>query len=185
MSKISASKFCTVRLKGQPAPHDLAILLDHADELKKRTGVSLNDSEDWAPWADTSYLSEAERKKADIAANIRAIDDVCQQIAFIAGLEDSEYMGYWLGSGERNVAISPLVVLDNEGQFRLCCGTTFVEAILERTYDQEFFDELKGWFKSLDIAVSAKSVGDLQEPSDVADPADLHSELYEHYMAGA
>lgn len=184
MGDISASKFCAVRLKGQPAPHDLAILLNHADKLHKRTGVLLSDSEDWAPWADTSYLSEAERKQPDIAANIRAIDGVCAKIVFIAALEDSEYMGYWIGPNNRTVADSPLVVLDNEGQFHLCCGTTFVEAILERTCDQELFDELKGWFKSLGISVSAQSVDDLQEPTDDHDPTDLHTELYERYLAG-
>lgn len=184
MSEISASKFCAVRLKGQAAPHDLAILLNHAEELRERTGVLLSDSENWAPWADTSYLSEAERKQPDIAANIRAIDGVCAKIAFIAALEDSEHMGYWLGPNNRAVADSPLVVLDNEGQFHFCCGTTFAEAILERIYDQEFFDELKDWFKSLGISVSALSVDNLQEPTDDLDPADIHTELYERYIGG-
>lgn len=177
------NKFCTLRLKGQPAPNDLAVLLNHADELGERTGVVLCDSENWAPWADTSYLSEAELKQPEIAANVRAIDEVCAKIAFVAELEDSEYLGYWLGPDDRAVADSPLVILDNEGQFQLCSGSTFAEAILERTYDQASFDELRDWFKSLGIASSALSIDDLVEHKEDPSPAKMHIALYERYVA--
>ncbi len=182
MNEISTADFSVFRLRGQEAPTDLAILLKHADELREKTGVHLTDSKDWTPWADTSYLSEKERKQHYIAANIQAIANVCKQIAFVGELEDREYLGYWLGPKDRRIADSPLVVFDNEGQFQLCCGTTFAEAILERTYEQEFFDQLKGWFESIGIVVPAKSIDDLKIHEGDPDPAEVHSNLYDRYM---
>ena len=60
--------FSRYRLGGEPTPADVAILLAHPDELFEHTGIELNWKKGWAPWLDTSYLSEAERANPDIAA---------------------------------------------------------------------------------------------------------------------
>ncbi|HZK81676.1 MAG TPA: hypothetical protein VFC46_11425 [Humisphaera sp.] len=174
--------FSKLRLQGEPVPADVKVLLDHNEELFGRTGIRLNWDENWAPWLDTSYLRPEELAKPDIAANIRAISEVCSHIAFVAAHEDAEYYGYWRGIEGRPVSISPLVVLDNEGQFRLCRGTNLVEALLERTYGEERFDELRQWFISIGFSVAPKSMDDLAEPPVSSMPKQLHKSLYSKYL---
>ena len=84
------SQFSRNRLDGESVPDDLKILLPHRDELAERTGIRLEWAEGWAPWLDTSHLSEADRRIPDTMANIRAIEEVCGHIAFVAAAEDEE-----------------------------------------------------------------------------------------------
>jgi hypothetical protein len=147
-------------------PADLAKLLGHADELVDRTGITLHSEPGWAPWADTSYLSAADRANPDIMANVRAIAEVCASIAFVAAHEDDEYIGYWRSPGRRRIADSPLVCLDNEGRFCLCGGSTFAEILLARTDDEADFEEFRDWLRSLGIAVAAESANELAYPAD-------------------
>lgn len=135
----------------------------------------------WAPWLDTSYLGEADRADPDIAANVRAVAAVCQLIAFVAATEDSEYIGYWRGPLGRRVAESFLVVLDNEGQFRISPGHNLAEAILAHSSG---FDEVRDWLRSLGIAVRWETDDEMTWPEEEHDPVKLHEELYHRYLAG-
>ena len=173
--------FSTHRLGAEAVPPDLLVLLQNADALRQRTGIKFSSAPDWAPWFDTSYLSDAEKRNPDIIASVRAISEVCGLIAFVAELEDSEYMGYWRGPTKRPVASSPLVILDNEGQFRLCAGTCFAETLLERTYGDEQFGTLKAWLQSLGISIPQNSIDDFAYPQEATDPNALSMELYERY----
>jgi hypothetical protein len=157
------------------------ILLAHADELAERTGIELNWQNGWAPWLDTSYLSEADRANPDIAANVRAIAEVCGLIAFIAAHEDGEYFGYWRGPSQRKVADSPLVHLDNEGPFSFCGGSSFTEALPSQAVDDEQFDEWRGWMESLGITVRPTSMADLNDPKESPSPDTMHKALYRRY----
>jgi hypothetical protein len=177
--------FSAHRLNGEPIPEDLQILLAHADELEERTGIELNGAKGWAPWLDTSYLTTADLANPDITANVRAIAEVCELIAFVAALEDGEYLGYWRGPGRRAVADSPLVHLDNEGQFGFCGGSTFAEAILGQVYGDDRFAEFRDWLRSLGIAVRAETPADLAYPEDKPSPDELHRELYYRYRREA
>src|SRR5689334_4494197 len=103
--------FSAHRLNGAPVPDDVKILLGHAGELAERCGIELNWEMGWAPWLDTSYLTESDRDNPDIMANVRAIADVCRLVTFIAAHEDGEYYGYWRGPSMRPVADAPLVLL--------------------------------------------------------------------------
>jgi hypothetical protein len=155
--------FSQNRLCGELIPVDLQLLLDHVDEFAARTGVELNEQEGWAPWLDTSYLSEENKANPDIMANVRLMADVCSMIAFIAAQEDGEYYGYWQGPDQKPIATAPIILLDNEGQFRFCCGTSFVEGILSRlTYDEDQFRELRNWFCAIGITVQSETLADLQ-----------------------
>ncbi len=174
--------FSRYRLGGEAVHADVAILLAHADDLFEYTGIALNCKKEWAPWLDTSYLSEADRANPDIAANVRAIQEVCGLITFVAAHEDDEYFGYWRGPGKRAVADSPLVKLDNEGQFSFCGGSTFAEAVLSEAVDDEQFDQWRSWMVSLGIAVTASSPGALKYPKEKPSPDQLHSELYRRYL---
>jgi hypothetical protein len=177
--------FSKYRLGGEPVPTDVAILLGHADELLERTDIELNWKKGWAPWLDTGYLSEEDRANPDIAANVRAINEVCGLIAFIAAHEDGEYFGYWRGLGKRAVADSPLVRLDNEGQFSFCGGSSFAEAVLSQAVDDEEFDEWRGWLVSLGVAIRPASLAALKYPREKASPDKLHKELYYRYRREA
>ena len=98
--------FSANRLNGEPVPDDLKPLLLHNDELRQRTGVELNWEKDWVPWLDTSYLRDYQRTNPDIAANLRAMNDVSRLIAFIAADDTAQYFGYWRGPGNRPVSAS-------------------------------------------------------------------------------
>jgi hypothetical protein len=178
-------EFSAHRLGGESVPEDVKLLLAHADELVRRTGIELSGDKDWAPWADTSYLSEADRANPDIMANVRAIGEVCGSIAFIAADEDDEYIGYWRGPGARRIAESPLVCLDNEGQFTICGGSSFAEAVLSRTCGDEPFADLRDWLRSLGITVRAEAPDDLVYPEGEPSPDELHKEWYYRYRREA
>jgi hypothetical protein len=177
--------FSAHRLGGEPVPEDVKLLVTHADELARRTGIELSGEKDWAPWSDTSYLSEADRANPDIMANVRAIGEVCDSIAFIAAHEDDEYIGYWRGPGRRRIADSPLVCLDNEGQFTFCGGSTFAEAVLSRTSGDQPFAELRDWLRSLGISVRAEAPDDLDYPEGEPSPDELQKDLYYRYRGEA
>lgn len=172
------------RLGGEPLPEDLRILLSHSEELARHKGIELNAEEGWAPWLDTSYLNEDDRANPDIMANVRAIAEVCNLVAFVAATEDDEFLGYWRGPEMSPVAGAPVVVLDNEGQFRIL-GPSFAEAILSQTYGEESFAELRDSLRSLGIEVRAASIDEIPTPAAEPDPADLHHELYRRYLGTA
>ncbi len=134
---------------------------------------------------DTSYLSAADRANPDIMANVRAIAAVCELIAFVAADQEDEYYGYWRGPGKRAVADSPIVKLDNEGQFSLCAGTTLAEALLGQTYGEEQFTDLRDWFRSIGIATAAESPEDIEYRKDESSPEAIHKDLYYRYRKEA
>ncbi len=172
-------QFSTNRLRGEPLPADLKVLLEHHDELLRRTGIELNWTANWAPWLDTSYLSDAERKNPDIAANLLAIEEVCRLSAFVAACEDGEYLGYWRGPADRSVAESPLVALDSEGQFRISAGRTFAEAVLALLGVPP---KLRDWMRSLGIVVPWETENDIAWPDEAHDPGSLHKQSYYRHL---
>ncbi len=174
------SRFSANRLNGEPVPDDVKILLSHADELAERTEIELHAEKAWAPWADTSHLSAADLANPDIAANVRAIAEIHQMIAYIAADDEDQYFGYWRGPENRSVATSPIVFFDNEGQFELCSGRTFAEAILSRL-DDEQFEDLRDWLGEIGIEVAAQTQDELPSASETQSPTELHQERYRRY----
>lgn len=177
------SQFSQNRLNGEPAPDDVKTLLRNHDEFAERTGVELNWKKKWSPWLDTSYLSAAELANPDIAANVKAIAEVCELIAFFGAEEDGNYFGYWRGPKNRSIAKSPLVKFDNEGQFYLMSGSRFAEAILvDRTYDAEQFVDLRDWLGSLGTTIKWKTLDDATYPKEKDEPGALHTRLYYRHL---
>jgi hypothetical protein len=175
------SRFSRNRLDGEPVPDDLKILLAHRDDLAERTGIRLEWAEGWAPWLDTSSLSEEELGRVDIRANLRATEEVCRLIAFVAQDDDEHYFGYWRGPTHRPVANSPLVFFGDEGQFHLCIASSFAETILEREYGREGFKKLRAWFRSLGISIGWETPSQLTYPHEKPSPKELHKELFHRY----
>jgi len=104
-------------------------------------------------------------------------------ITFVGAEEDENYFGYWRGPKNRPIVESPLVRFDNEGQFSLLASSTFAEAILvDQTYDDEQFTELRDWYVSLGITIKWKKPGDAKYPKEKDQPDALHNALYYQYL---
>ncbi len=178
------AQFSRNRLGGEPVPDDLTILLPHRDELADRTGIRLEWAEGWAPWLEKNDSSEAGLAKPEVIASRQATKDVCGLIAFVAAeQEPRQYFGYWRGPGRRKVAKSPLVFLDDEGGFHLCVASTFAEAILEKSYGLEGFDELRDWLQSLGIPIGWDSPSQLTYPHEKLPPKELYRRFFETYLS--
>jgi hypothetical protein len=175
------SLFSINRLDGEPVPDDLRILLPHRDELAARGGVHLELDDDWAPRIDAGALADAARSDPETVADLRARAEVCRLCAFVAHDRAGRYLGYWRGVSRRKVDGSPLVVLDDSGQFHLCAAQTFAEAVLERAYGREEFQDLRDWFRSLGISVGWESPGQLTLPHEKLPPKELHRQLFDRY----
>ncbi len=178
------SQFSQNRLNGEAVPDDVKALLANYDEFSERTNVELNWKKKWAPWLDTSYLSAAELANPDISANVKAMAEVCGLIAFAGAEEDGNYFGYWRGPKNRAISKSPLVQLDNEGQFYLLAGTTLAEAILvDKTYDEEQFAELRDWLRSIGITIKWQASDDATYPKEKDQPNELRNTLYHRHLS--
>ena len=179
-------EFSANRLGGDPVPDDLRRLLPHRDELADLTGIELGWEKDWAPWLDHSYLRPEEYADPGIAANIRAMAEVSAHISFIAQEEDAQWFGFWRGPQRLPLAKSPLVFLDNEGQFNACVASNFAECVLEHTWGEDRFNAVRDWFGSLGIEVpfqDAKSLLARNWPPRSHEPKKLHEELFNRYLS--
>lgn len=184
-------------LKGQAAPEDLAKLVaieanrqpdpdNYLDPLEAmhchllQIGVT-------PELLDTSYLTAEEQAKPDIAANIKAIADVCTYITFVAVDDDKHLYGYWHGPEGVDIAHAPIVRFDSEGQFELQPGRTLSEALLgEYAFDDdEEFTELKHWFADFGISIKAHDWYGLKMHDPNTYPNELHQKLYAQYRANA
>jgi hypothetical protein len=175
------AQFSRNRLEGEPVPHDLQILLPLRDELAQRSGVRLEWAEDWAPWLASLELTEAERGDPDIVAALRATEDVCRLIAFVASVEGDSYIGYWRGPAHRPVAESPLVLFSAKGQFHLLASSRFAEAILAREYGRARFAKLRAWLRALGIPINWDSPSILTYPHEKPTAKEMHKYLFERY----
>jgi hypothetical protein len=175
------SQFAINRLEGESLPDDLRILLPHRDELAARSGFRLVTDEDWSPWLNPGALGDSVRTDPEAAANLRATAEVCRLISFVAGDGAGQYLGYWRGPSHRKAALSPLVLLDGTGQFHLCVSSTFAEAVLERFYGGDEFQELRDWLQSLGISIGWDSPSQLTFPHEKQPPKEMHRQLFERY----
>jgi hypothetical protein len=178
-------EFSAHRLGGDPVPDDLRQLLLQRDELAERTGIEFSWAKDWAPWLDHSYPRPEERTDPGIAANICAMADVSSLIAFVAQEEDAQWYGFWRGPDRLPIAKSPLIFLDNEGQFNPCVASNFAECVLEHTWGEERFNALRDWFRSLGITIPIDDEKTLLArgwPERSHEAKKLHDELFRRYL---
>lgn len=177
------NQFSQHRLRGESLPPDLNVILANKVALHDRCGMTLSADRDWAPWSDTSYLTPDDLANPSIAANIQAILDVVENISFVAATEDAEYLGYWRGLTGRSISESPIVRLDNEGQFNLCCGRSLADAILSQfAFEDDEFTDWKEWLESLGIIVPYASIDSMPVPEEKPTPKELHNRLFEEHL---
>src|SRR5262249_45842161 len=174
------SEFSMNRLDGEPVPDDLGLLLTHRDELAGRTGLALESGDHWAP-PSHRRAGGTPPGAPDGAGAPRARAAVCRLCAFVAHDRERSYLGYWRGPTKREIASSPIVVLDGNGQFHLCAAQTFAEAVLERAYGRPEFAELREWLRSLGIPIGWDSPAQSTFPHAKLPPKELHRQLAEQY----
>lgn len=175
------SQFSINRLDGETVPEDLRILLNHRDGLTARTGMRLVADEEWSPWFDANALARSIRSDPEGAARMRATAEVARLIAFVAGDDQGQYLGYWRGPTRRKITMSPLVLLDETGEFHLCIGSSFSEAILERAYGTDNFDPLRDWLRSVGIEITWDTPNQLTFPHERTPPREMHRRLIDQY----
>jgi hypothetical protein len=171
-------EFSKNRLNDEPVPDDVAILLKNYSEMISRIPIRLHWEENWAPSLDVGYPTSNENVDPDVAANIKAIREVCKHISFVAEDEERQYYGYWRGLKNNLIKDSPIVLLGNEGTFRLY-GPTFSQAILTTSAFSEDQNDLKAWMINLGIRFSVNfSLLNLKDP-----PNKLQKDLYYLYRS--
>lgn len=175
-----AAALSKYRLRGDPLPEDLALLVAHRTELAELRWVDFNVTPDWAPWADTSYLNEKDWANPAIRANVKACADVCKLIDFVVEGEDSMYFGYWRGPDMLPLADAPIVSLDSEGQFELC-GTSNLAGALLLSFGS--FEDDRPWFAGIGIKSLPTEEYDFHRPAIEPSPDGLHASLYREYLA--
>jgi hypothetical protein len=178
--KTLADQVSTYRLGGEPCPRDLELLLTRGGPILDGLGIEISGDPDWAPWADKSYLTEADYRDPDIAANVKAIDDTFAHIRFVARTEQGESIGYWCGPEGRKAAEGPVVYYDTEGQFRLC-GARFIEALFFVLYDDAGLEELRRAAAEWGVPLDFASIDDIAIPEPSITPEAFHLKQYERY----
>lgn len=179
---MSTSHQLTVkRLGGEACPRDLQLLADHCEPLLTDRGVRFGVEADWAPWADKSYLTDEDYANPDIAANVKAIDETCALVRFIAELDGGECIGYWVGPQARPIEECSVVYYDTEGQFTLC-GGRFVESLFHLIYDDEALAELRLQCSRLGIPLNFETLDDIPIPPSVVAPDVFHNQRYEEHL---
>lgn len=179
--------FAQNHLNGERVPDDLAQLLLHGDEFLELTGVRLISDADKEPWNDTSYLSAQELESPDIVSNIRAMAETNRLIAFIAIDEEAQYYDYWRGPDQRTIENSPIVFLDNEGQYDAINQAGLASAVYTQTahyMETARHTELREFLESIGIQLPALSTS-LEWPDGLVTPQEFRETLYTAYLNGS
>ena len=92
------------------------------EPILDRLELELVDDPTWNEPSDTSYLTDADRKNPDIAANVDAMTETNKLIAWF-GRDAEGYLGLWRGPNNRSLTEAPVVRLDTEGQYSIVAAT--------------------------------------------------------------
>jgi len=184
---ITLEQFEENMLEGQKASKGLEVLLTNecALAILKRYNFTLLDKESLKEELSDDYLSDEARTDSDIMANVKATDEVFQNITFFAtclGRFNDVVIGYWHGNDKsRDISKAPFVVYTSEGEFELLYDYNIIESILAAITleDEDEYEEFKVLFKGCDIEL--KEIWDLDIDEPKIDPEKLHLELYDKY----
>lgn len=145
-------------LRGQPVPADLRRLwqaqLEGDSEVLDAADLVLVDA--LAPDFFEGYRVQ-DRVPPEY---VRGYGRMFEQIAFIGQDGGGALLGYWLGEGHRPVGASPIVELDNEGQFGLL-GADLSQALMMRAENRMGFSEARAWLEACGLVVGVSSQEDI------------------------
>lgn len=154
---------------------------DKLPGFSSRAWRDLGTEPEWAPWADKSYLTAEDLGNPDIAANVKAIDDVCEHVRFVAQLDGGECIGYWISPDSRPVSECAAVYYDTEGHFELC-GGRFVESLFFLIYDDVALGKLREKCTELGIPLDFASIDEIQTPQSTISPDEFHDQRYNFHL---
>lgn len=142
-------------LAGQPVPDDLAALW--AAQLRDDT--DLLDAYEMTLFeaADDDILDGFRVEDGVEPAAAAAFERMAAQVRWVADVFDGSLIGYWVGEQNRPVSESPIVIVDQDGQFDLG-GRTLAEFLLEQTdpEDPEDFNDVRNALEGLGVGVRVR-----------------------------
>jgi len=174
-----ASAFAPSRFTRLSWPEDVRILLDHADELAGRLGITLRADQEWRDWLELRHRRPAQLADADAYARYEATAQVCDSVAFVLCTEDDACIGYWLADSPGPLAGRPLVKLDRTGRFIVCAGRNLAEALLSEfsASNPQRFEELREWFDEMGVRGLPPLEVEIPWPTVIPSPGQVQSAL--------
>ncbi len=185
-------------LQGEAIPADIAALLgamarnedfaDSDDDPLAHLGCMLILPGDETPAVlSHAYLNNDDRANAEIMANVVAMDRVNALCCFVAASEDDEVYGYFRGADKLPLSASPIIMLDNEGQYRHLPGKTLAEAICSTIVDlPERYERARTCFARLSVDVPAiDAMAATVWPAGLVTPGALREKHYAENRAKA
>ena len=125
----------------------------------------------WAEPSDTSYLTEEDRKDHDIMANITAMTQTNQCIAWF-GRDANGYLGLWRGANANDLRDAPVVRLDSEGQYRIVAKT--IPDYLAGSVDPDDFQGTKRTLEALGFQVKPSPDDIWESVSDICEAVNAY-----------
>jgi hypothetical protein len=125
-------------LRNQSIPDDLTKLWKA--KLDGRAGVIENLGLELFDHLEPTFFIGYRAEDGVPMPTVRAFERVFDEIAWVAKHEDGDLYSYWLGEERGEIAASPVVKLDTEGQFGLI-GSSIAASFLSRTYDDPAMPE--------------------------------------------
>ncbi|WP_139978219.1 hypothetical protein [Nocardioides litoris] len=173
-------------------PADVRLWMDRAaaDEPTPWDEMGVEWTEDGAPGAtfDHAYLSEDElAANADLAANVRAINETAALVHWVLGTDEDQVVGYWRGPEATPLAEAPLVLYGSEGQFELVGARSVTEWLaLESTeHGDDDWDDVVAACREAGVTGELRGIEEWQVPEVAVGPADLHQQRYRAHLGQA
>lgn len=157
---------------------DIERLRNSLDQLRDQVDyleLELVDDPKWAEPSDTSYLNDNDRADPDIMANVDAMAQTNQLIAWF-GRDQEGFVGLWRGAAKQALEKAPVVRLDTEGQYELVA--TNIGDYIAISVDEEDFDDTRSALVTAGFEVGASDEVIWSSLRDLDDPNDYRDKLY-------
>ena len=136
----------------------------------------------WEEPSDASYLTAEEKNDPGIAANVEAMAVTNKLIAWF-GRGPMGYVGLWRGPSNRPLADAPVVVLNDEGQYRIV-ATTIADFLVVSVDESAFSATVEALHAAgFDPSKSHDAVWGTLEVFRDDDPNDYRDALYDKALS--
>ena len=170
-------------LRGQPVPAALRELWEA--QLTGRSPVSgtIFGEVEFVSGYDDEFFEgyDAEFCGSTVA---RAYERMFRQIAFIGREADGGLIGFWLPGEASSIEEAPIIVLDNEGQFRFTAATLQDHFVQSAGEDREAIASIRRWFNGQGIETRSSVKEVWEAVSGLHDPNKLSWRYQEEEAAG-
>ena len=147
----------------------------------ERLELELVDDPAWSEPSDTSYLSEADRKNPDIAANVAAMSATNRLVAWF-GKDNAGFVGLWRGAeGTQPLDASPVVRLDSEGQYSIIAAS--IPDYVAVSMPEDEFQSTRDALTRLGFRVSMNVDAIWDSLDGFDDPNEVRNDIYQRERA--